>query len=407
MKKSVILTFAVSFLIVFLGLIGSIIISRTLGPEIRGNVAAAMLWPNLLLYLGSFGTYQSLIFFFSKDRSDSLMLGTSILCSLINSIVSIIVGIITISFFIGNVSLYVKWYSFFLLASLPFAAFSQFAVSILQAKRKFIHFNILRLLNPVVYLLSIIFLYLSSALSFSSIILSQTILNIIAAVVSILFLKRYIFLSLKIKFARRAIRIVYQYGFKVWAGDLSQGLNVRADQILIANLFSPHILGVYVVALSLANFTSILATSYRTILFPVLSKIELRHQKIQRFNGTMKNFILLNFLIVTLSMIIVPFAVRILYGDSFEPSISIAIILLGGFFFLNIKTVIASGLQGLGAPTSVSKSEIAGLIVLLVLIYPMSKTLSVNGAAIAVSISFFVQFLVGTVELKKYKFLPA
>ena len=68
MKKVIFSNVFFSMLIIAFGLLGSILISRILGPSQRGEIAAIILWPALLLYLGSFGTYQAVIYHFSKKN---------------------------------------------------------------------------------------------------------------------------------------------------------------------------------------------------------------------------------------------------------------------------------------------------------------------------------------------------
>lgn len=99
MRKTIISNFNTSFGIVLMGLVGSVIMARTLGPEKRGDIAAANLWPNLLLYMGSFGTYQSVIFYYAKKRDESMMWGSCIVATFLNSIISIGVGLLLVHFF--------------------------------------------------------------------------------------------------------------------------------------------------------------------------------------------------------------------------------------------------------------------------------------------------------------------
>lgn len=60
-----------------------------------------------------------------------------------------------------------------------------------------------------------------------------------------------------------------------------------------------------------------------------------------------------------------------------------------------------AAVQGLGYPFYVSKSDLAGLFVLLALIYPFSLWYNINGAAIAIGISYMFQFIVIYVLFKK------
>ena len=153
-KKIIFSNVAFSFLIIALGLIGSILISRTLGPAQRGEIAAIILWPVLLLHLGSFGTYRAVIYHFSKkNRNVENFLGNCLVITFLNSIVSIFIGSILIFFSLQLLSLDFKWYSFYLLLFLPLNIINQFISSILQALTLFKEYDFVRLFFPVFYLI--------------------------------------------------------------------------------------------------------------------------------------------------------------------------------------------------------------------------------------------------------------
>jgi O-antigen/teichoic acid export membrane protein len=50
-------------------------------------------------------------------------------------------------------------------------------------------------------------------------------------------------------------------------------------------------------------------------------------------------------------------------------------------------------MQGFGKPLFVSYSEIAGLISLLIIVYPLTSIYGLMGASSAISIAYLVQFL--------------
>jgi O-antigen/teichoic acid export membrane protein len=197
----------------------------------------------------------------------------------------------------------------------------------------------------------------------------------------------------QVRYNLKTLKVLYNYGVKVWAGDLSQGLNYRLDQILISNFFSTTQLGLYVVAQSIANFTTILANSFKTILLPIVAKTPAFKEKIRTISQTLRKFNLVNTAMLVVSIVLVPFLLVWVYGKAFKQSELLAILLLCGFYFLNIKTVMTAAVQGLGRPFYVSISDFAGLFVLLILVYPLSKWYGINGAAIAVGISYMAQFI--------------
>jgi len=381
-----------SVLVILFGLIGSVIISRVLGPEQRGEVAAILIWPSLLLYLGSFGTYQSIIYYFSKDNRETKNIwGTCLYLTTFNSIVSIIVGTLLIFITLNTLNIHLKWYSFILLLTLPLSILNQFISSLLQAKSKFKVFNFTRLFFPIAYFIGIVLLFFFNYLSVENVIIVQVTITIIQFALFLKIYDYYFQSNFKIHIHKKTIKIIYNYGFKVWIGDLSQGLNVKMDQILISSLLISSDLGIYVVANSLASFTTIIPTAYKTIFLPKIAALKHLLDKKILASKILLQFFILNLLVTVFVLIILPFALPLLYGNEFLSAVTIASILLIGYLFLNLKIVLAAIIQGFGKPLFSSYSEIFGLVVLLLIIYPLTLKYKLIGASVAISISYFMQ----------------
>ena len=393
MKKILFSNIVFSVLVILFGLIGSIIISRVLGPTQRGEIAAILIWPSLLLYLGSFGTYESIIYYFSKEnRERKNIWGTCLYLTAINSIISIVAGTLLIFITLNVLSIHLKWYSFILLLTLPLSVLNQFISSLLQAKSKFKVFNFTRLFFPIAYFVGILVLFFFNFLSVENIIVLQIGITIIQFLV---FLKIYdvnFHSNFKINIHIKTIKIIYNYGFKVWIGDLSQGLNVKMDQILISSLLISSDLGIYVVANSFASFTNIIPTAYKTIFLPKIAALKSFLDKKIVASKMLTQFFILNIIATVFTLIINPFAISLLFGHEFLKAITIAYVLLIGYLFLNLKIVLAAIIQGFGKPLFSSYSEIFGLVVLVLIIYPLTIKYKLIGASVAISISYFLQF---------------
>lgn len=131
------------------------------------------------------------------------------------------------------------------------------------------------------YLISVVLLYVLHSLTFNSVLVVQIFLNVLTCLICLFFYNTYMGNIFRVKYNLRVLKVLYNYGGKVWAGDLSQGINYRLDQILISNFFSTKQLGLYVVALSIANFTTILANSFKTILLPIVAKTPFIKEKLR------------------------------------------------------------------------------------------------------------------------------
>lgn len=403
-KKIIFSNVAFSFLIIALGLIGSILISRTLGPAQRGEIAAIILWPVLLLHLGSFGTYRAVIYHFSKkNRNVENFLGNCLVITFLNSIVSIFIGSILIFFSLQLLSLDFKWYSFYLLLFLPLNIINQFISSILQALTLFKEYDFVRLFFPVFYLIGILCLFSLNNLTVFNIIILQMFIMIFQLLAFLYLYNSRVSSIFNIKYNKRTVKIIYSYGSKVWLGELSQGLNVKMDQIFISGMLSPRDLGIYVVASSVANFSSIVPNAFKTVYMPLISSTKKISEKFKMTRKILLNFLLINIGLTILYLIVLPILIPILYGNEFRDSIFISFILLIGFLFFNFKIVLSSIIQGFGKPIIVSYSEIIGFIVLIIIVYPCTNLYGIMGASSAISFSYLVQCFTLYILFNRFK----
>jgi len=183
------------------------------------------------------------------------------------------------------------------------------------------------------------------------------------------------------------------YGVKVWFGDISQLANSRIDQFLIGAFLSSRDLGIYTVAISVAGFTSIFANAVKTIMLPsVTGKESYQEKVIETFKFFKKywNFSILFHVIFTLSLpILIPFV----FGNAYSESILICQVLVIGSLFINAKTVLGGGILGMGFPEILSYTEAIGMIISLILSTLLIRINGLMGISIAISLSYFSQFL--------------
>ncbi len=379
-------------LIIGCGLLGSIIISRILGKVSRGEVAAIFLYPALMIYIASFGTYSAAVYYSSRKTNNIRYLAGSCLMVLaINSIIGYAIGYILIAVGLDSQHNDILLYSVLLLSLLPLNMANQFIVSFLQARKLFNLYNILRIILPVAYLIILVSLWFSDLLSVRTVIAAQGAVIILQFVIAIYCFHTRVISILQLRFKWRISKLLYKYGLQVWLGDLSQGLNSKLDQILIAAFLLPADLGIYVVAVSVANFSTVLSNAFKTIYLPILSGTRHLKEKFVIVKTALVNFSGLNLLGIVFSILVAPYIIPFIYGEEFEKSGLIAQILFFGYFFFNLKIVVAAMMQGLGKPIFVSYAEIGGMVITVISTLLLIWNYELVGASIAVSLGYLTQ----------------
>src|SRR5882724_876199 len=117
--------------ITVLSLANSVLLSRWLGPAGRGEVAAAMLWPMLLVYLGSMGLIVSTMYFTSLPGSQpQIVFNNAVILGLILCAITLPIGFVALPWLLKSQTSHVVDASRLFLLVIPISLIAQFGTSI-------------------------------------------------------------------------------------------------------------------------------------------------------------------------------------------------------------------------------------------------------------------------------------
>jgi hypothetical protein len=107
-------TFVTNVGITALGLANSFLLSRALGPASRGEVAAAMLWPTLGVYLSSLGLIAATLRQAALPAPRTRLVATSVALGLVEGVLAVAVGAPALGWLLAsqgpNVVRAARWY---------------------------------------------------------------------------------------------------------------------------------------------------------------------------------------------------------------------------------------------------------------------------------------------------------
>jgi O-antigen/teichoic acid export membrane protein len=393
--KSIKQNLETNLLITVLGLVGSIILARWLGPSQRGVFAAIILIPNILQYVVNFGLSSATFYFTAIPNSDKHKIWSSLLSlSLVQSLLGISVGFVIIKFYLPKLSGDVVFLGGIYLLTIPMWLLGMYATYMLQGASYFNIANFLKAVIPTAYCLGIIVLKWLNILSIENMVYIQLCIQFIYAIISVFFLHKYLIGYLYFSVNFETIKELFNYGLKVWIGDISQLANTRIDQFLIGFFLDSHDLGIYMVAFSIANFSSIFAQAFRTTIAPIIASEAIFNDKVSKTIFFFKSYWVLSVVFHLVFIVSVPILVPLIFGQSYEKSIFISQILIIGSIFINAKFVLSGAIQGMKFPEIVSFVEVVGMIISLIFCYFLVKTHGIVGVSSGLSFSYFSQFVV-------------
>ena len=404
--KNIIQNLGANVLITLLGLVGSTILARWLGPNQRGVFAAIIFAPTILQYFVSFGFSSAAVYFTAQPNSDkNLIWSNLILIGSIQSILGFLLGWFIVELYLQKYLVGSIHLGHLYLLTVPMGLFGMYATYMLQGSSHFKVTNSLKCIVPIGYCIGIVWLKFQQTLSIENLVYLQLIIQFSYLIIALSFLYKILLTHFLFKIEYNFIRQMLTYSVKIWFGDVSQLVNSRIDQFLIGVFLSSRDLGIYTVAISVAGFTGIFANAVRTIILPSVAGRESFQEKINETLKFFKKYWMFSIFFHIIFAVSLPIIIPLIFGNAYSESIIICQILVIGSFFVNAKNVLSGGVLGMGFPEILSCVEAFGMIISISLSILLIRIHGLIGISIAISLASSCQFL-GLVILTNKKGIP-
>jgi O-antigen/teichoic acid export membrane protein len=187
----------------------------------------------------------------------------------------------------------------------------------------------------------------------------------------------------RLSLAREAI----SFGAKGWIGGLAMLANLRLDQFIMITAVSPHELGLYAVAVTIAGASG-LATG--ALVPPLATRVASgqTHLITQAVRVAVGGTLVLNAVLALAT----PVLLIVLFGPRFSGAIPMALILLAAQVPFSGASVLSTALGADGAPLIGSVGEGMALVVTVVGLFVLLKPLGGIGAAIVSFAAYSTSF---------------
>ena len=173
------------------------------------------------------------------------------------------------------------------------------------------------------------------------------------------------------------VRDIYGYGRRVWFGSIGGILLLRLDQVVVAPLSDLTQLGLYVVAVNVAEILLIVVNAVHDVTFAA----DAASNDNTRAYSTSRLATAATVAIGLVMAATAPFLVPLLFGEAFRSSVSLVWILVGSIIVLVPGSVAGALLVARGHPQLRSVSLVLGAIVnAIVLIVAVPSTGAVGAA---------------------------
>jgi O-antigen/teichoic acid export membrane protein len=383
-------------------LVSGVLAARLLGPEDRGNLALLVLIPIALSQLGSLGLPLALTFEFSRNE----LAGRGALRNLARPALGltatlVAVHVIVVLFLAAHRDFDVQLAAAISLLVIPADSAQLYGLAILQGRRDFTAFNVLRLLPAVTYgaLCAVAFLLGAGDLYVFALLFAGS-YALVGAITLITALRR----SPPEEVADAAPAVtLFRFGIRGLFGSVSPLETLRLDQAIVGLFLSPAALGLYVVGVAFTNLPRFVASSIGVVAYPLVTA----HRDPVRARRSMWRFLIASIVVgvavITPLEVLSGWVIPTFFGAAFAAAVPIMQILLVSALFLSARRVLTDTSRGIGQPGVGTIAEVVSWVSLIPGIAVLAPPLGAAGVALAFTISAAISLaaLVGLVASRR------
>lgn len=390
MRNKLLLTISIEIVTTALGAVSGILLARLLAPEGRGELAALMLWPGMLLTLGGLGIPHTIAYFTgSHSQNSGSIFGTAFALAGVQTAVIISAGYLVIPLALRNQYGDVIPLSLIYLVTVPMSLAAGISLGVLQGALDMRGFNALRVMQSSLHLGGVATLWLVRAANLHWVVGLYVGNLFVAACVGIGLAWRKV--GYRAGWDSDLAKQMVSYGIKTQISNMAQSLNLRLDQLIMSLFLAPGSLGLYVVAVTFSKLLNPISHAIGIIILPAVARsnrVQVTHQLGILFRSNLLILLLLGgVLIITL-----PLLLPLLVGKAYSEAVVPAQVLAIGAVFLGMNDVLSEALRGLNRPGVPTVAQIISLVLTIILLYLLLPTMGVLGAALTSVIAYAATF---------------
>jgi hypothetical protein len=268
---------------------------------------------------------------------------------------------------------------------LPTYFASLFVANMFQGRLEIIAWNLVRATVPTLYLAGIVVLGFSIAAEAPEFAAANVFAMLCSAALGIALLVRRGWFGLRPDAGEAKALLVY--GTKSHASEILHSLRQKLDQAVVAKLMTASDLGIYAVALTVANGPLILVQTISNIAFPKISSQATHDGKVLVFGRYLRLALAMVLAINIVLWIVNPWVIPLLFGRAFAPAVLIADVCLLGLVPYAAKLLFAAALKASDRALVIPRAEIWGLVVVAPALFLLVPQFGLIGAATSLVIA--------------------
>jgi len=375
------------------GFITSIIVARSLGPAGRGSYSVFLLIISTTSLVTSLGMMLANVYFSaSQPAKRGVLIGNSFLFAILLGGLGIIVVegatlTLPVQNYLTENGVKVEWVRLLLLF-LPLVLLNSYLPEIIRGSGRVVLYNLLDLSAVVVYLISVFILVFVLKTDVEGALVAWVLSTILPLPLTMALLVIHVAKPRQWGISWNILKQSLHYGLRIYPGDIIQFLNYRLDVLIVGIYSGPVQVGLYAIAVGLAEKLWEIPYSISVGLVPTIAanmnNAAATTERVSRIAVALVGAMCLLIAVVSYPLI------YILYGEEYIHAAISLIFLLPGILALSLARLLASFYSGIGKPQISTYAAVVSLVFTIILDFLLIPRFGIVGASIASSVAYMV-----------------
>ena len=369
-----------------LGFLGSILIARALGPDGRGRYVLPLAILAIVFTLGNLGLEHAQIYLAGRSVSLDTLWANATLLGIVVSLAVWGISAVTLLFVDGPAGIPVAWL-LVVVVQLPLMLHILYWLNILQLAGRVRSGIAAGSAAAAIQTVTVVILYLGHALTPFLVLLLIGATNLITWATLLAIGVRSGLASLRTDRARLGEGL--RFGLRAQMGIVFVFLLLRLDQVMVQRILGFDDLGVYSLAVTVAELLWLLSDPFAAALLPHQVAAE-GDDDLRLSYATARLALLLVASAALVAWVTAPWVIRLVFGDAFEGAVWPFRLLLPGVVALAIQRPLAGVMLKRGRPGLVSVFGAGALLLNVIWNLLLLPRIGVAAAASGSSLSYIL-----------------
>lgn len=378
----------------FLGFLTGAMLARMLGPAGRGELAAIQNWGMFIATIALMGLQDAVVYYIGRqqDKAGGYWLAGTV-WALVSGLAFGVIGWSVMPFLLrAQSSLVIKTARWFIILLIPLYNWHWITLGVLRGVKKLIAWNLYQFFFPSLgWLVVLITMWQTNIASASSLAYGYLIIVLIVTLPAFVKVLTMVHISLDVNIFREMLKYASYLGVaRIFHQTL---LNGRVVLMFMGATQPPEILGFFSIAVSWGMISRPVNLAISSVILPYV----VSSSGTQRNKYLTKGIFLSAVWVIGTSIILsllASFGIPVIFGAAFSKAVPAAMIMVWANGVATMGETLAEGLQGLGRPESVLRSEFVGFVLTLLLLIIRFRSLDAIGGAWASLIGYSGAFVV-------------